>query len=81
MWPNPNDGQRLNLHAELEKEVTTATVDIFDIYGKRVQSEVITVNGVELNSVIELNNTIASGLYMVTITAGEASFTQRLVIQ
>jgi len=82
MWPNPNRGDQLYLTIDqLNADVTTATVDIFDLYGKKVTSRTIAINGSTLNTVINLDGTIASGMYLVNLTAGEQTFVQRLVIQ
>ncbi len=82
MWPNPNRGDQLYLTIDqLNADVTTATVDIFDLYGKKVTSRTIAINGSTLNTVINLDGTIASGMYLVNLTAGEQTFIQRLVIQ
>jgi hypothetical protein len=34
-----------------------------------------------LNTALDLNGDVASGLYMVNITAGDKTYTERLVIQ
>jgi hypothetical protein len=82
MWPNPNSGEELYVTVEgLSNEATTATMDIFDMFGKKVATRTLAVNGTTLNSVVRLEGSLASGLYLVNITAGEQSFTQRLVIQ
>ncbi|MBK9287687.1 MAG: T9SS type A sorting domain-containing protein [Flavobacteriales bacterium] len=82
MWPNPNRGDQLYLTIDqLNADVTTATVDIFDLYGKKVTSRTIAINGSTLNTVINLDGSIASGMYLVNLTAGEQTFVQRLVIQ
>jgi hypothetical protein len=39
------------------------------------------VNDGHLHTALELNSDLASGLYMVNITAGNETFTERLVIQ
>jgi hypothetical protein len=65
----------------LDTEVTTATVDIFDLVGKKVNSRIIPVNGTTLNTVIDLDGSLSGGIYVVNLTAGEQTFTQRLVIQ
>jgi hypothetical protein len=61
--------------------VTTATVDIFDLVGKKVSSRTIAVNGTTLNAVIDMDGSLSNGIYLVNLTAGERTFTQRLVIQ
>ncbi|MBL8002318.1 MAG: T9SS type A sorting domain-containing protein, partial [Flavobacteriales bacterium] len=82
MWPNPNRGEELYVTVEgLDGVETTATMDIFDMFGKKVATRTLAVNGGTLNSVVRLEGALAAGLYLVNITAGEQSFTQRLVIQ
>jgi hypothetical protein len=82
MWPNPNRGEQLFITIDrLDTEVTTATVDIFDLVGKKVNSRIIPVNGTTLNTVIDLDGSLSGGIYVVNLTAGEQTFTQRLVIQ
>ena len=79
VWPNPNNGDQLFMAvSEMNSELTTATVDIYDLFGKRVMTSTIATEGTK---VIELNKQLAPGLYVVTYTAGEVSFTERLVIQ
>ena len=64
-------------------------MDIFDLSGKRMVTRTIASqasssrNGGSgfVNTTVDLNGELASGLYMVNITAGEQIFTQRLVIQ
>ena len=61
--------------------MTTATVDIFDLVGRKVTSRTIPVNGSNLNTSIALDGGFGAGLYLVNVTAGDQTFTQRLVIQ
>ena len=81
MWPNPNRGDQVNVRIdELSVEVGTATIDLIDLFGKKVVSENVTVDGTTLNYVLDLSSTIADGLYVVNITAGDHTYTERLVI-
>ncbi|MCC7501472.1 MAG: T9SS type A sorting domain-containing protein, partial [Flavobacteriales bacterium] len=82
LWPNPNNGEQLYVTIDgLRNEVATATVDIFDMVGHKVATHTIAVNGSTLNSVIDLDASMANGLYMVNVTAGDEQFNQRLMIQ
>jgi hypothetical protein len=82
MYPNPNRGDQLYLSLDaVEEGVNTVSVDIYDGFGKRVSARTIAVNDGFINTVLELNGELATGLYMVNITAGDAVYTQRLVIQ
>jgi hypothetical protein len=63
----------------VEEGVETISVDIFDLSGARVSSRTIAVNDGMVYQVLELTE-MASGLYMVNITAGNDRYTERLVI-
>jgi hypothetical protein len=83
MYPNPNRGDQLFVNLEgIDAAVETVSVDIFDAFGKRVSARTIAVSadGV-ISTILELNGQLASGLYLVGVTAGEHQFTQRLVMQ
>jgi hypothetical protein len=82
MYPNPNRGDQLYLGLDaVEEGVQTVSIDIVDLYGKRVSARTIPVTDGFVNTVLDLEGTMANGLYMVNITAGEQRFTERLVIQ
>ncbi|MBK7384563.1 MAG: T9SS type A sorting domain-containing protein [Flavobacteriales bacterium] len=82
MYPNPNRGDQLFLSLDaIEEGVNTVSVDIYDTFGKRVTARTIAVQDGFINTVLELNGELATGLYMVNITAGGAVYTERLVIQ
>jgi 2',3'-cyclic-nucleotide 2'-phosphodiesterase (5'-nucleotidase family) len=82
MFPNPNRGAELNLSiSAVEEGVNTVSVDIYDLTGKRISTRAIAVSGGTVNTVLELNGELATGLYLVNITAGDTVYTERLVIQ
>ncbi|WKZ64872.1 MAG: MopE-related protein [Flavobacteriales bacterium] len=82
LYPNPNQGDQLMLSLSAVAEgVQTVSVDIFDLFGKRVAARTIPVQDGFVNSVLELNGELANGMYVVSITAGADSYTERLVIQ
>jgi GEVED domain len=81
MHPNPNNGQQLFIGMEdVDAAVTTASVDIHDAFGKRVLARTVAVNDGVMSTVLELQGSLASGLYVVNITLGEKVLTERLVI-
>jgi hypothetical protein len=57
------------------------SVDIYDLSGARVTARTIAVAGGNVNTVLDLNGELAAGMYLVNITAGDKSYTERLVIQ
>jgi len=82
MYPNPNRGEQLFLSVStVEAGVNTVNVDIFDMTGKRVVARTIAVQDGFVNTNMELNSELATGIYMVNVTAGNKSYTERLVIQ
>jgi len=82
MYPNPNRGDQLFISlTEVAADVRTASVDIFDMTGKRIATRTITVQDGFVNQSVELNGELAGGLYMVNVTAGAKTYTERLLIQ
>ncbi len=83
MYPNPNRGDNVTLRlSQFDASVDKVTVDFYDAFGKRVLARVIPVTDSNvLNTVIELGNDMSAGMYMVNVTAGSFTRTERLVIQ
>ena len=80
MYPT-NRGDQLYLSVDaIEDGVHTVSVDIYDLFGKRVSARTLAVNDGFINTVLELHD-MAAGMYLVNITAGETVHTERLVIQ
>ncbi|QQR86847.1 MAG: T9SS type A sorting domain-containing protein [Flavobacteriales bacterium] len=83
LYPNPvRDGNVTLTLDGLTGEENVVTVDVFDVFGKRVFTQTIGTEGATaINTVLELGGQLASGMYMVDVTAGEQKFVQRLSIQ
>jgi hypothetical protein len=82
LFPNPNRGDLLNFSLTgIEAGVNTVSVDIYDLTGKRMSARTLAVAGNSVNTTIDLAGELAAGMYLVNITAGSASYTERLVIQ
>ncbi|MEO8068718.1 MAG: GEVED domain-containing protein [Flavobacteriales bacterium] len=82
LWPNPvrNGNVTLNLNG-LNSDVMTASVDIFDMFGKKVMTTTLATDGAaQVNTVLELKD-LATGMYTVNVISGSQSFTNRLVIE
>jgi hypothetical protein len=81
LWPNPVRDGRVNLRidglAEAEQNIT---VDVFDVFGKRVFTQEYGNSGELFNTVLVLNSDIASGLYMVNITVNDRTYTKRVSV-
>ncbi len=83
MWPNPNRGDQLFVRlTHIDATVQVVTIDLFDQYGKRVRTATLPVQDGELQyNAIALQQDLATGLYLVSVTAGDLTFTERLVVQ
>jgi len=82
MYPNPNQGDQLFISLNnVSPNVSTISVDIYDLTGKSMSKRTIAVLDGFVNEAMDLNNALGSGMYMVHITAGEKIWTERLVIQ
>ena len=82
LFPNPNRGDQVTLNLSgLGDEVMTVSVDMYDLTGKRVSARVIAAQDGALRTTIDLNGDLGAGMYLVNITAGERTWTERLVIQ
>ena len=55
-------------------------MDLYDLTGKRVGSRTLPVNDGFVRSTLDLSD-LNSGMYMVNVTSGEKTYTERLVIQ
>ncbi|MBK6829676.1 MAG: T9SS type A sorting domain-containing protein [Flavobacteriales bacterium] len=65
----------------IQAGVEKVNMDIYDTFGKRVSANTIAVSEGLVNTVIDLRGELAAGMYVVSITAGEDTYTERLVIQ
>ncbi|MBK7556406.1 MAG: T9SS type A sorting domain-containing protein [Flavobacteriales bacterium] len=81
LYPNPTNGDNLRIGLSgVDPELTTVSLDITDLFGKRVMSSTLPINDGEVDAVLSLTGDLSSGLYIATITAGGATFNQRFVL-
>ena len=82
MYPNPNRGDQLFVSmTDINNTISTVTMDVYDMTGKRVAARTIAVQDGFVNQAVELNGELAGGLYLVNFTAGDQTFSERLVVQ
>ncbi|MBK9540447.1 MAG: lamin tail domain-containing protein [Flavobacteriales bacterium] len=80
LFPNPNRDGLVTVRMDvLKADIELVSLDVTDLFGKRVHAEQLPVSGT-LNSTLDLSG-LASGVYVVTLTAGSEQWNQRLVIQ
>ncbi|MCC6401961.1 MAG: T9SS type A sorting domain-containing protein [Flavobacteriales bacterium] len=82
LYPNPNHGDQLFVSlSQVQEGVQTVNVDIFDLTGKRVSARTIPVQDGSARTNLNLNGDLSGGMYMVHVTVGDRTYTERLVIQ
>jgi hypothetical protein len=81
MWPNPVRDGRVNLRIdELVDATQRITVDMYDVYGKRVMTNEYENGGAVFSTMLDLDANIAAGVYNVNITVNDKQYTQRLTV-
>jgi len=81
IWPNPNHDGRLAMTVEvLGEPVARAFMTITDRFGRPVYTSTLTVSGPRINVALDLKSSLAKGVYLVQVTAGEHVFGKRLVL-
>jgi hypothetical protein len=82
LWPNPTNGSELWISVKgIAEGVETITVDVHDMFGKRIDARTLPAQGAELRAEWPMRGDYAAGMYVMTVTAGERQFVQRLVVQ
>jgi len=79
LWPNPASNGRVNLLLNgLGEGTHRVSVDLFDLSGKRLMAEQFGNDGDVFNTVLDLDESIAAGTYMVHITVDGQRHIERL---
>jgi len=73
MYPNPNEGRFILDFSDLQTQIIKITIN--DLSGRSVYS-----NELE-GEIIPLSVDLPTGIYMLTVSAGDKSFMQRLIIR
>lgn len=82
VFPNPNRGDRFTLGLDAVAEnVRTVTVEVYDALGARTTSRTLPVNNGFVNAVVDLERTLANGLYTISVTCGDRVHTTRMLVQ
>ncbi|QQR85984.1 MAG: lamin tail domain-containing protein [Flavobacteriales bacterium] len=83
MYPNPVVSGRITLQlTQLPATIASVQFDMVDLFGKQVQTHTIATGGAdEISTVVELPSTMATGVYLVTVTVGDTRYVERLVVE
>ncbi len=81
IYPNPNNTGNLNIDIDLKNQSTDLQVEIFDVYGRRVKNERLSVVGSALRHRSDISD-LTDGMYIVNVrfVTGD-HISQKLVIQ
>ncbi|MCB0790130.1 MAG: T9SS type A sorting domain-containing protein, partial [Flavobacteriales bacterium] len=80
LYPNPNRGEQVYLVVD-GLDAATATIDVHDMFGKLVFAEQVNITDGSINATMDLARDLPAGVYIVTITGGDRTMTQRLIRQ
>ena len=81
LWPNPvRDGHVDLLLNGLSDATQRITIDVYDMFGKRVRSIEQDNSGQVFNTVLDLQG-IASGVYLVNVNVNGKTYQQRVNVQ
>jgi len=82
LYPNPNRGDQLFIAlSEVPADVNMVSVSLFDLAGQQVIARTIPAQDGYLKTTLDLHGELSGGMYLVHITAGDRTYTERLVIQ
>ena len=81
LFPNPARDGRVTLELT-GVEAAQVSIDVYDLFGRKVMDRSIATNGAaELTTVLALPSGMATGVYLVNVTAGEVRYTERLMVE
>ncbi|MBP8822447.1 MAG: T9SS type A sorting domain-containing protein [Flavobacteriales bacterium] len=79
LWPNPVQNGLVNLDLNnLSGGAHQISVDVQDIYGKRVFTQAFSNTGDRFSTLLQLPGTLSSGVYLVNITVDGTSTVHRV---
>jgi len=80
LYPNPTD-QVVTLEMEIDSELQEGVLVIANLTGEEVYSGTLAVENGTIYTVIQLDDAIPSGMYLVRVQVGDKLYTKQLVIQ
>lgn len=83
LWPNPVLDGQVNIELDgITSDVHDVRIVVLDLYGKVVLDQVVLTEGASgLRTSLQLGSDVASGVYMVNVTAGDKTLNQRLMVE
>jgi PKD repeat protein len=78
LYPNPNDGNAVFINLT-DLQVDLVGIAVFDGLGRVVFQQQYAADG-SLNALIQFNQTLSSGIYLVEIRLGEEIITEKMIV-
>ncbi len=80
--PNPSDGNNVLLKIDrIKNEYSTIQIDVYDIYGKQVYGESVVNRGSAMSVMMNFNEKLTSGIYILNTTINGESISQKMIIK
>ncbi|HRH39670.1 MAG TPA: T9SS type A sorting domain-containing protein, partial [Flavobacteriales bacterium] len=81
MFPNPNRGDQVYVKLNGLEKAGQVQVDLYSLVGDRVVTTAYSVSDGTSTNAIELPGSMTTGMYVMRVTAGGKTWTERLVIE
>ena len=82
VWPNPNRGEALSFRIDGFSATDEAvSIELFDLLGNRVISTTRAAQDGSVNGSLDLPADLGTGMYVMHVTSGGRSWTERVVMQ
>lgn len=80
--PNPSDGTELKVEWDrLNEEASEAQLKVYDITGKQVYTRTIAQKGNQVNTLIEFEEALHSGVYIISVLSDGELRTKRFIVR
>lgn len=82
IWPNPNEGAQLNIQMNGYDPENEVRFVVTDIVGREYYSKVLLTDiGGHITNAIDLDNALAVGIYVITGSDQNHSYSSKLIIK
>ncbi|GAB4252024.1 MAG: hypothetical protein Kow0079_06470 [Vicingaceae bacterium] len=82
VYPNPSKGYHINVQIdELPVAQGNGLVEVYDLYGRKIQSESVDVNNGYINTIINFNNKLETGFYLIKVQVNDKVYSKKLIVE
>jgi Secretion system C-terminal sorting domain len=82
IYPNPNRGDMVLVNlTSLSDENQKVVIDLYDVFGKKLQTSQIANSGSTMSSIFKFENDLSNGIYFINVTVnGKLVATERISV-